>query len=894
MLPVTPVAAAPDASPPERIGTYRIIDRLGEGGMGTVYRAEQVSPVKRQIALKVLKSAFVSRQAVARFEAERQAMARLSHPNVAQMFEAGTGPDGHPYFAMELVPGVAITEYCDRERLGLPERLALFRAVCSGVQHAHQKGILHRDLKPSNVMVAEVDGQAIPKIIDFGIAKAIDRPLVSETLATGGALIGTLGYLSPEALGSDEGVDTRTDVYALGILLYELLVGVRPFDQDDASLLEVIRRIVEDPAPPPSRAWGRLDAATRQRLAAARRLDAAAAGRRLTGDLAWIIAQAVAKERGERYASVAEFSADIGRHLRDEPVEAGPRGGVYRLRKLVRRNRGFVAAASILFLSLVAGLVFRTVEARRANREAEAARQVTQFLVDTFQVSDPLREAGVDVTARELLARGEARLRRDLPDQPLIRGRLLDTIATVYGNLGLYEESGNLAREALTLRRMHLPAEHPDLITSLETLAAAELRQGHYEQTESLLGEAVALREQANGPADPVLPRSLTLLARALLNRGKLDEAEPHLLRARAIHESTPERDELALAETLNELGRFLEGEGRFDEGEKIVRQALEIRERNVGEDHALIADSLERLGQMLGLAQKFHAAVTELERAVTIREAVFGADHPTIIRPQTLLGQAFAEMGRLDAATVAYERAVTLARAAPDLNPVRLALAMTGLGSVARRQERFAACVDHLRESSALFETVVQAEHSHLGWNQIELGNCRLGLGEIDAAEASFKRAHEIFASFFGANDPTTAVPLHNLASIYLQQGKLAEAEAAYEHNLALWESTFGADHGYVAHACQGLGDVHKAGERWEEAESWYRRALEIREVVLDPGASALRETLSGLAEVLRALGREADALPLEARLDAAANGVGASQAADAEEAEAVGADDA
>ena len=387
---------------------------------------------------------------------------------------------------MEHVPGLPITVYCDQHRLGLDARLTLAQAVCQGVQHAHQKGILHRDIKPSNVLVTEVDGRPVPKIIDFGIAKGLDEPLRDGQVTQAG-LIGTPGYFSPEMVQGEGDVDTRSDVYALGVLLYELLVGVRPFDGDGASVLDVLRRIIQDDPPSPSRRWQGLDAERRQQAAAARRIDTAALGRRLRGDLDAIVLRATAREQRARYDTAAALESEVERYLRHEPVEAGPPGGWYRLSKWVRRHRGATLAAGLLLVSMIAGLILRTIEARRANREAASARQVTQFLVDMFAVVDPRGEDGATITARELLERGEDRLRDALTDQPLIRAELLDTIGTVYRHLGSYEESATLIEEALALRQSLLPSGHPDVAESLRHQGMTQIQQGKFEDAERSL-----------------------------------------------------------------------------------------------------------------------------------------------------------------------------------------------------------------------------------------------------------------------------------------------------------------------------------------------------------------------------------------------------------------------
>ncbi len=874
VLSVPPAPTGLDLSEPEQIGTYRIVDRLGEGGMGTVYLAEQLAPVRRQVALKVLKSAMVSERSLIRFEAEQQAMAMLSHPSVAQMFEAGTGPDGYPYFAMEHVPGVAITDYCDQHRLSLPERLALFRAVCDGVQHAHQKGILHRDLKPSNVLVTEIDGRAVPKIIDFGIAKAIDQPLAQETLVTGAGVVGTLGYLSPEALVSGESMDTRGDVYALGILLYELLVGVRPFDLDEVSIVEVLRRITEDEARSPSHSWSMLDAETQGRLAAARQLEPATVVRRLEGDLNWIVGKAVAKERDERYPSVAELSAEVGRCLRDEPVEAGPPGGLYRLRKLVRRHRGFVVAASLLLVSLAVGLVLRTVEARRANRQAETARQVTRFLVEMFQVSDPLREAGGDLTAREILGRGAQRLRDDLSDQPLVRAQLLDTMATVNGNLGLYGESGDLAREALALRRDHLPEQHPDLTTSLETLAAAELGQGRYSEAEVLLRQVVELREQVQGSEHVDLARPLVLLGDVLTTQDRAGEGVQLLRRALTLQEAALGPQHLDLAGTLRTLGRALGRAHDISEAEEVGQRSLAIREMHLGSDHALVADSLELLADIAMAADGFSETMGYLERALAIRESVYGADNPVIVRTLYRIGGCFFNWGRVDAAEEAYVRAVTIARSS-GIEPLWLARALSGLAQVAWRREDAEDCLAKNELATPIFEAAVGRDSSEVGWHHVNIANCQSNLGRLEDAEASYLMAQKILTHALGADHPDTILPVYNLAGIYLRQGKLAQAETACEDSLKVFETSFGSDHTYVALASTCLGDIHSAREQWTEAERWYRRALTIREGLLDSGAHDLHTNLTRLAEVLRAMGRSAEAEILEARVPSKADAV-------------------
>ena len=445
---------------PASVGPYKILRRLGRGGMGTVYLAEQQEPVRRQVALKLLRSGLLDEEGLVRFDVERQAMARLQHPNVAQIYDAGATSDGHPYFAMELISGEPITDYCDRKRVPINTRLDLFRNVCQGVQHAHQKGILHRDLKPLNVLVTEIDGRQVSKVIDFGIAKSMDQPLVESTPMTGDQLIGTPAYLSPEAAqagGTNLDLDTRSDVYSLGVLLYELVVGARPFDERGLNVFQILSRIVEGEPTSPSIRWRQLEAEDQVIAAKVRQTDPDSLYRRLRGDLDWIVMKALAKERSERYGSAAEFEMDIGRHLRYEPVEASPPSVLYRVRKFVRRRSGTVASIFLVVLALAAGVVARSLEAQRANREAAAAiaarvetekalrvaelartetEEVSQFLKNLFNVSDPGQGKGNAVTARELLDSAARRIGSDLDDQPLARARFMQTIGDIYRKVG--------------------------------------------------------------------------------------------------------------------------------------------------------------------------------------------------------------------------------------------------------------------------------------------------------------------------------------------------------------------------------------------------------------------------------------------------------------------------
>lgn len=631
-----------------KIGPYKLLQQIGEGGMGVVYMAEQETPVRRKVALKIIKLGIDSAQVVARFEAERQALALMDHANIARVIDASTTASGRPYFVMELVYGVPITRYCDENQLTPRERLELFIPVCRAIQHAHQKGIIHRDIKPSNIMVTLSDDKPMPKVIDFGVAKAIEQRLTDKTLFTQyGAIIGTLEYMSPEqAEFHAADVDTRADVYSLGVLLYELLTGTTPISRDRlkrAPVTELLRLIREEEPPTPSTRISE-SKETLASISAQRRLEPARLTRELRGDLDWIVMRCLEKDRAGRYETVNGLARDIQRYLADEPVEASPPSAFYRLRKFVRRNKPQVAAASLLVLALVAAIAFgiwhnRQLDrknrdllaaneaTRQAKQDAEQREAETKAVLDfvenkIFAAARPERQAGGlgrEVTLRRALQAALSFVDQSFPDQPLIEARLRHTLAVSFANLGEAKIATDQIQTARTIYLKHLGPDHPSTLASTLNLASVYRGLGRH-------ADALKLGEET--------------LARM---RDKLDLDHPHTLAC------------------MNNLAISYDTLGRHADALKLHEEALALRRARLGPaDPRTLASMNNLAGCYSNLGR--HADALELsQKTVALAKATLGPDHPDTLRILDTLAQIYRNVDRHREAIKLYEEVVAL-----------------------------------------------------------------------------------------------------------------------------------------------------------------------------------------------------------------------------------------
>jgi len=616
--------------------------------MGQVWLAEQKQPVRRRVAIKLIKAGMDTREVVARFESERQALALMDHPAIAKVFDAGSTPEGRPYFAMEYVAGMPITAYCDKRRLTMRQRLELFILVCDGVQHAHQKAIIHRDLKPSNILVSEINGKPMPRIIDFGVAKATSQKLSAGTMYTRvGAMVGTVGYMSPEQADSaGEDIDTRTDVYSLGVVLYEVLVGALPLDLKKLAYDEVLRRLRDQDAPRPStmlRMLGESSAVTAKN----RGVDPPTLARQLRGDPDAITLKALEKDRKRRYASASDLAEDIGRYLRNEPVAAQPPSASYRARKYLRRHRLGVAMAGAGLLLLVGFAVAQAVELRRISGERDRADRISQFMTKMFKVSNPSQARGNAVTAREILDKASSDIDTGLKDDPELQAKMMFTMAQTYEGLGLYPQTQSLLERALAIQQRTLGPRNPETLRTMTLLAECVGYQGHYAEEEKLAQSSLDLDRKVLGPKNRDTLLAANMVGIALYSQGRFPEAEKVLTEVLDLERQVLGPENRNTLVTATNLAYVLMKEGKLPESEKLYREALEIQRRTIGSDAPETLTTMSYLG-MIANAGGHYAEAEKLQReALDTQQRVLGPQHSDTLTSMMFLARTIAKEGR-------------------------------------------------------------------------------------------------------------------------------------------------------------------------------------------------------------------------------------------------------
>jgi eukaryotic-like serine/threonine-protein kinase len=645
--PAAPVSTRARAAKSRSIGPYQLIRKLGEGGMGQVWLAEQTVPIQRQVALKLIRIGRYDDAVLQRFYAERQSLAMMDHPSIAKVFDAGATPDGQPYFVMEYVAGQPITEFCDAKRLAIRERLELFIKVCEGVQHAHQKAVMHRDLKPANILVVEVDGKPVPRIIDFGLAKSANQQLEGEGLVTqAGDWVGTPGYLSPEqADPAVMDVDTRTDVYSLGAVLYVLLTGSLPFDARKQRFDEFLRRLQEEDPPTPSTKVS-TEKETSKSLAELRDADPRRLAGQLHGDLDWITMKALEKDRARRYGSPMELAADIVRFLNSEPVVARPASAGYRLRKYVRRHRLPVAAGALLLLLLVGFTVTQAAEVRRITRERDRANRIADFLKGIFKVSNPSEARGNAVTAREILDRGAQQIGADLSKDPELQADLIDTMSQTYAGLGLYAKAQALTERELSDERSLFGERNRKTLESESYLGQLLRAESHLPEAEKLLQSTIEAQRRVVGPNDPDTLASMDRLAYVYTNEARHSEAESLFRQTLEAERRVLGPDNPQTLGTLNELAEILTPQGRYAEADKIYAELIAAQRRALGPDHPATLLSMSHAAENLEEEGHYAEAEKLYSDVIAGQRRVLGPEHPQTLRAMTMLAVDLAKEG--------------------------------------------------------------------------------------------------------------------------------------------------------------------------------------------------------------------------------------------------------
>ena len=692
----------------QHIGPYQLIRLVGRGGMGVVYEAVRDDrQFDQRVALKIIKRGMDSDFVRERFLRERQILASLDHPHIARLMDGGSTADGLPYFALEFVEGEPITDYCNQRKLSLEAKLKLFRDVCAPVQHAHQKLAVHRDLKPSNIMVT-ADGT--PKLLDFGIAKLLAADPGEAFTRTETALrLMTPDYASPEQVRGGV-ITTATDVYALGIVLYELLTGRRPYQFDTYAPAAIERAICDTEIPRPSDMLERMKDESGRMKSGSRRFFSSFITHpsSLRGDLDNIVQMAMRKEPERRYQSVEQFSEDIRRYLTGLPVVARKDTFSYRAGKFARRHKAGVAILALLvvFAVVLAVLAVRTARERdRANQEAATAQAVTQSLVTMFEIANPGKARGNVVTARELLDQGADKVVRELKGQPVVQAKLLDTIGQLYHSIGLYDREQPLLEEALKLRRQTLGNEHADVATSLDHLAEVARLKDDFARSESLFRESLAMRRKLLGAESLEVADSLNNLALSLQNTNRYDEAEQLLRESLAMRRKLLGQEHQDVATGLNNLGLTLYARGRTDEAEQMFRESLEMRRKLLGPDHHQVAWSMSNLASRLHRKGQLDEAERLHREALAIRRQWFGPDHPDTLRSSGALASVLRDKGDCRAALPLFEE--TINRGAALLGPDHLdvvgdknamAPCLTKLGRYREAEEQLLAAYTRLQ----------------------------------------------------------------------------------------------------------------------------------------------------------------------------------------------------
>ncbi|MFC1634411.1 tetratricopeptide repeat protein [Planctomycetota bacterium] len=858
--------------PGSRIGHYRLLSVLGEGGMGIVYLAEQEQPIKRRVALKVIKPGMDSKRVIGRFEAERQALALLDHPNIAHIHDAGTTESGRPYFVMEYVQGLPITEHCDHQKLTIEDRLNLFLQVCHAVHHAHQKGIIHRDIKPSNILVCAEREKAIPKIIDFGVAKAIAQPLTERTLVTEhGQLFGTPEYMSPEQADmTNEDIDTRSDVYSLGILLYVLLTGALPFDSDTFRQggIENIRQVIRETNPKtPSTRLSRLGNEAKK-FAQSRRTEVATLVRCLHKELEWIPLKAMRRERTERYRSASELSDDIENYLKGAPLIAGPPSTVYQLKKFVRRHGALFTGIAAVLVVLVAGIVVSillTIGQARARAEAQA---VSDFLrLSVLESLDPYKVGGSQITIRSVLDAASKDLQDKFHGTPMAEAEIRHTIGFAYWSLGLYEQHELHYRRAVDICRAQLGNEDPKTLLWVKEQGWGYFARSRFEEAEKLFSEAFEGMQRELGEEDPNMLHAMASLGTVYCIQGRFQEAERLCRKAmETIRLVWGEKHTGAYCVMLAQCYHL---QGRYEEAEQLLTKAIDICRHKHGEKGWFTLTAKLRFGELCVDLGHYEEAERHLLDILNVWRDVWGQEHPETLWTKTYLGWLYHSQGRhKEAEELLYPTLETSRQALGEAHLLSMH-AMHGLSTLYLSQGRY-------DEAELLLEKVIENGRNIMGeenWYTLNAVNTQARLymaqGRYAEAEELYLKTLEAQRQALGDEHMHTLRSMNGLAQLYTQQARYEKAEPLFAKALEIGRSELGAAHPQILTSIHSLAILYKEQARYDDAERLLLKVVEGRRLKLGDTHPHTLESWHNLIDLYKAWDKPEKAAEWRAKLE-------------------------
>jgi tetratricopeptide (TPR) repeat protein/tRNA A-37 threonylcarbamoyl transferase component Bud32 len=814
--------AASDPGHPATIGRFRILGKLGQGGMGVVWEAEQDQP-RRRVALKVMRrDHMVDPLHVQMFRREAETLARLRHPSIAAIYESGHTDDGHDYFAMELVRGLTLDQWLVQRPSRLDEaelelRLRLFATICDAVHYAHQRGVIHRDLKPSNIIVTDeaesssggTKSRSLPslKILDFGLARITDSDIAATLVSEIGVIKGTLPYMSPEqARGDVAAIDVRADVYALGVILYELLTGRRPYDVSRAALAEAIRVICEEPPKPLRDSWS-----------GARRPDR---------DLETIVGKSLEKEADRRYGTAGELGDDVDRLLSSQPILARSPSAIYQLSKMVQRNRLGAAFAATVLLLLVAFAVTATVQSRavarqrdRAEAEAAKALAVNRFMSETLSAANPWGE-GYDVSVAEALDQATAKIATSFEGQPLVEAEVRHTIGIAYKNLGRYDRAEPLLEAALATRTGLLGGDDPETIETMSALAELAWRSSRFDEAVDRTRDLLERQRRVYGEPSAEVAGSLEDLGRILTDAGRYDEAEPALASALAMSLELDGEQSLQVAACYESQATLVQMQRQdYAAAEALARKALDIR-RAVTETETMdTALLLNNIGVLILLQGRYDEALPVLQEAVDLTRRVAGDRHPELAKALENLGNVYYRQREYDRTLALLDEVMTMRREVLGEDSPEVARTLNNMGMVYRGAGQLEQAEEALRQALAGMERAYGPDHPDVAASHWSLAYVLWGRGKLDEAEAELRAAVAIAERVYPENSAGRAAYDLPLGNLLAERGRFADAEPLVRSAHAAFLATEGSDGPRTTEAAAWLVKLYDAWGRPDDA---------------------------------------------------------------------------